>query len=133
MRTVCSAYGQRCWLCWATPLKGVIAVAISWLLLGDNGANLCVYVRNPGACNNPIFYDFKGGKGVLTTAAMVAVFDWRIAVILVIIFVIIVAITRYVSAWLGDRRFADAAVCVSVLSGGKLFLRSVPCLFPCGL
>lgn len=33
----------------------------------------------------------------MTTAAMVAVFDWRIAVILVIIFVIIVAITRYVS------------------------------------
>lgn len=45
----------------------------------------------------PIFFKFKGGKGVATSGGMVFVIDWRIALILLAVFIITVAITKYVS------------------------------------
>lgn len=45
----------------------------------------------------PCFFKFKGGKGVATSGGMVFVIDWRIALILLAIFIIIVAVTKYVS------------------------------------
>lgn len=45
----------------------------------------------------PCFFKFKGGKGVATSGGMVFAIDWRIAVILLIIFIIILLITQYVS------------------------------------
>ena len=45
----------------------------------------------------PCFFGFKGGKGVATAGGMVFMIDWRIALILLAIFAIIVLITKYVS------------------------------------
>lgn len=45
----------------------------------------------------PCFFKFKGGKGVATSGGMVIMIDWRIALILFVIFVLIILITRYVS------------------------------------
>ena len=45
----------------------------------------------------PCFFKFKGGKGVATSGGMVFAVDWRIALILLAIFIVIVAVTRYVS------------------------------------
>ncbi len=45
----------------------------------------------------PVFYRFKGGKGVLSTAAMVAVLAPLCFLALFLIFVVIVAISKYVS------------------------------------
>ncbi|MGN1013864.1 MAG: glycerol-3-phosphate 1-O-acyltransferase PlsY [Butyricicoccus sp.] len=45
----------------------------------------------------PLYFGFKGGKGVLAGATLGAMFNWKIFVILAIVFVLIVAITRYVS------------------------------------
>lgn len=45
----------------------------------------------------PCFFKFKGGKGVATSGGMVFMIDWRIALILLAMFIIIVAITKYVS------------------------------------
>ncbi|MBQ7204101.1 MAG: glycerol-3-phosphate 1-O-acyltransferase PlsY [Eubacterium sp.] len=45
----------------------------------------------------PCFFSFKGGKGVATSGGMVFMIDWRIALILLAMFVLTVAITGYVS------------------------------------
>lgn len=45
----------------------------------------------------PCFFSFKGGKGVATAGGMVFMIDWRIAIILLVIFIITVAVTKYVS------------------------------------
>ena len=45
----------------------------------------------------PVYFGFKGGKGALTLAVTVAMFDWRIFLIGLAIFLAIVFITRYIS------------------------------------
>ena len=45
----------------------------------------------------PCFFKFKGGKGVATSGGMVIIIDWRIALILIIIFALTILITKYVS------------------------------------
>lgn len=45
----------------------------------------------------PVYYGFKGGKGVLAAISAIFVLDWRIACILLGIFIVLVALTRYVS------------------------------------
>lgn len=45
----------------------------------------------------PVFYNFRGGKGVLTTLGMFLVLDWRIALLCLGIFIVIVAVCRMVS------------------------------------
>jgi len=45
----------------------------------------------------PCFFKFKGGKGVATSGGMVFAVDWRIALILLAVFIVIVVLTKYVS------------------------------------
>ncbi len=47
--------------------------------------------------NWPVYFGFKGGKGALTTAAVMFMFDWVMALMSLGAFVIVVALTRYVS------------------------------------
>ena len=45
----------------------------------------------------PIFYKFRGGKGVMAAGAILIVMDWRMAIIGWGTFLIVTALTRYVS------------------------------------
>jgi len=47
--------------------------------------------------NFPFYLGFKGGKGVASTAGIIMALDIRIAAVCLAIFIVIVAVTRYVS------------------------------------
>lgn len=47
--------------------------------------------------NFPMTLNFHGGKGVACLAATILMFDWRMAILEIFVFVTIVAITKYVS------------------------------------
>lgn len=64
----------------------------------------------------PIYYGFKGGKGVLSAVSAIFVLDWRTGLILMAVFITIVAITRYVS--LGSC-ISSALFCVCTLIFGR--------------
>ena len=76
--------------------KQVVSVLIGAIVLGRYGAYLA-----GGFCIIghilPVYYRFKGGKGVLTAATMILVIDPLIFAVLFVILALILAITRYVS------------------------------------
>ena len=45
----------------------------------------------------PLFFDFRGGKGILSGAAVALMMDWRIFVIGFALFLLVVVLTHYVS------------------------------------
>ena len=47
--------------------------------------------------NYPFYLHFKGGKGIAATAGIIFSIDWRLTVLCLAVFVLIVAVTRYVS------------------------------------
>lgn len=46
----------------------------------------------------PVYFHFKGGKGVVTAAALIAVEDWRVFVVILVFFLIVFIITKIISA-----------------------------------
>ena len=96
------------WIFVADVAKAVMAFLIaSWLFEGsgsflspgDNGilpgvwAGIGVVI---GHCF-PIFLKFRGGKGIASTVGLVFMLDWRAAVIVYVIAVLIILISRYIS------------------------------------
>ena len=45
----------------------------------------------------PVWFGFRGGKGVVATLGLSIVLDWRVAITGLLVFAIVVALTRYVS------------------------------------
>lgn len=107
-------------------LKGVLGALIGGLLLNlaapagfeaeftDVGrlvATFCVILGHVF----PIFYGFKGGKGILTGVSCVFVVDYHAALIALVIFAIVVVATHYVS--LGSV-LSTLSVPVTLLANG---------------
>lgn len=77
-------------------MKAVVSVLFGMLIAGESGAylaGLCCIIGH----TFPAYYGFKGGKGVLVTAAMLLCLEPLVFLFLLIIFICIVAGTRYVS------------------------------------
>ncbi len=76
----------------------------------------------------PFYMGFKGGKGVATTAAVYMAFDWRMGVACFLIFVIVVALTRYVS--LGSILLSIGLIPeILILYSGQWKIFVLTCLF----
>lgn len=91
----------------AKAAVAVLIVRLVFLFVGkvdtmDPGSNMtwvenfAVFMAIVGHCF-PLYFRFKGGKGVLAAISAIFVYDWRIACILLGIFIVLVAATRYVS------------------------------------
>ena len=82
-------------------LKTVIAVVAGGLIMGTQGAastgqvfaGFCVMLGHI----YPVFYGFKGGKGILCSGTLLLLLDWRIALVGWGVFVVLWLTTRYVS------------------------------------
>lgn len=78
-------------------LKSVVSVILVGRMLGgETGA----YIAGLGCIIGhvfPVFFGFKGGKGIVVTAAMVLCLDPLVFALLFIIFAIIVGFTKYIS------------------------------------
>jgi len=77
--------------------KGALAVYLAGLLGGGSPVILAAAVAVVVGHNWPLFFGFKGGKGVATTAGLLAVIDIRVLAILAAVMLLIILTTRYVS------------------------------------
>lgn len=86
-------------------LKGIVACLIGLRLgvyvhSGQAAECVSLLVAGAGAVmghNWPVYFGFKGGKGALTAASVMFMIDWRMALASLGLFVLLVALTRYVS------------------------------------
>ena len=78
-------------------LKAVVSTLIGRAFFGYYGALLAGFFCFLGHIF-PCYYRFKGGKGVVTAAAMILMTDPLVCLILFVLFVLIVWLTKYISA-----------------------------------
>ncbi len=83
-------------------LKAVLAVVIGGLLMGIYEQEM---IGRIFACfcamlghNYPVFYQFKGGKGALTGFGAMLAVDWRVGLICIILFIVMILVTHFASA-----------------------------------
>jgi glycerol-3-phosphate acyltransferase PlsY len=78
-------------------LKGLAAMGITHLMTGDPAAYAVAGLFAIAGHNWPIFFGFRGGKGIATTLGVVLGFSPLAFLIGAVLAVIVIAITRYVS------------------------------------
>lgn len=113
-------------------LKGVVAVLVALLL------NKWLYSVDPGSIFNnnlqyvagvfvvighdfPVFFGFKGGKGVATSLGVILMFRWEIGLIVFLAAILIMATTRYVSLGSISAAVIYAILVLGFMIGEKSF------------
>lgn len=91
----------------AKAVLSVWAVRLAFLYIGGvdttvlaNGMNWVGYMAGFMVVVGhvlPVYYGFRGGKGVLSAVSAIFTLDWRTGCLLMVVFIILVALTRYVS------------------------------------
>ncbi len=110
-------------------VKGILAVIIGGILFStifagsdiQSGEFSCYGKYLAGLCcivghMFPVYFGFKGGKGVVTTAALMAVAEWRVFLVIIALFIIIFLISKIIS--LGSL---ICAVCYPIATFGFTF------------
>lgn len=117
-------------------LKGIIACSTGLFLciyFYSGEANDCVSLLAAGAGavighNWPLYFGFKGGKGALTAVAVLFMVNWVMALLCLCFFVIIVALTRYVSLGTVCATLLFAAISFVPVFGNTLYFNIFACL-----
>lgn len=99
-------------------LKGVVAVFIAKIIcvhLGGLDPNIAGYIGAYSVLLGhafPVFFQFRGGKCVMTGIASLIMLDWICAIAVLAVFLIIIATTRYMSlgSMLGAVTFPIASL-----------------------
>lgn len=90
-------------------LKGVLPVILVWLidpLLEENFADSSIFAGNLRYVVGlfivlghifPVWFGFRGGKGVATSLGVILALNWQIGLILLVLAILIMAFSRYVS------------------------------------
>lgn len=85
-------------------LKGVVAIVIAVIvgnMAGDVDRALLVQIAGIAVVVGhtfPVFFGFKGGKGVATSLGILLIINWKIGLICLVFGLAIIALTRMVSA-----------------------------------
>lgn len=77
-------------------VKALLACLVGCLWMGQNGALLAGLFVILGH-NWPVFFGFKGGKGILSGGTLVWLLDWRVGLIAWGLFAALWLLTKYVS------------------------------------
>lgn len=84
-------------------LKGVVAIGIA-ILVGQivNASNKSLLVQVAGIAvvighTFPVFFEFKGGKGVATSLGVLIMSNWEIGLICLAVAILFIALTKMVS------------------------------------
>lgn len=85
-------------------MKGIAAVLLAkWAMCGESAPYAIMWGMYTAAVTVavghifPVFFGFRGGKGVITSAAVLAVLDWRAFLAVMGVFIIVFAVSGIVS------------------------------------
>ena len=86
----------------ADVLKGIVAIFIAWLVGKFANANPAILVQIAAICvvvghTFPIFFEFKGGKGIATSLGILLLLNWETGLICLIFAVSLMILTKMVS------------------------------------
>ncbi len=104
---VLRTYGKLCavFVVLGDCLKSVVSCLLAMLVanitpLGADNVKLAIYAAAIGSAvghNYPVFFNFRGGKGILVSITAYYFADWKIALAVTIIGILLIIITKYVS------------------------------------
>jgi len=80
----------------ADAAKTAVSMLAGRLICGETGALIAAAACLAGHCY-PVFFSFRGGKGVSVGAAIGLMLDWRLFVLLVVVFFTAFLLTKRVS------------------------------------